>query len=276
MRRQVFLLAVFFVLGSVGLAAAEVDVFADIDKDKDVTVKETVDIQKFIDVDVKMNVGYKKAAEAESILNQDNVANHACENCAEKTAEIVDSIIDNAGVANVNQAIGNFNNQANMVSVAVDVGPDEVPPPDDPTEQGFAHAQTAGTQLNAVHEIRSIFILFRESFLSRVVLGNIGIVGVNQSSGNINNQANMVTVGVSLLGGFALSETDLGQFNIGNHVTEHDTEKTVNIFSSISENVGIVGVNQTSGNMANQANGVSVAAAIATGGPPAIVPLLTP
>jgi hypothetical protein len=93
----------------------------------------------------------------------------------------------------------------------------------------------------------------------------------------------MISVAVSLVGpgegGVALSEADLGQVNRLNQARESDSvasstidplfgiNKTATIRGSITGNTGIVGVNQASGNMANQANGVSAAALVVTGSP---------
>jgi len=91
--------------------------------------------------------------------------------------------------------------------------------------------------------------------------GNAGVLTINQAAGNMNNQANALSIALSLDAGVALSEADLGQFNTGN--TVHETNvgtnlegaepKTARITASVNGNSGVVGVNQSSGNMANQA-----------------------
>jgi hypothetical protein len=88
----------------------------------------------------------------------------------------------------------------------------------------------------------------------------------------MNNQANALSLAVSLSAGVALSEADLGQVNTFNTVRESDAtsggavrvgiNKNADIVGSISGNTGVVGVNQAVGNMANQANVVSIAAAL--------------
>jgi hypothetical protein len=87
----------------------------------------------------------------------------------------------------------------------------------------------------------------------------------------MNNQANALSLAVSLeSGGVALAEADLGQINVFNTVHESDSDpatppligvhKSANISSSVNYNIGVVGVNQAAGNMANQGNVVSIAA----------------
>jgi len=58
----------------------------------------------------------------------------------------------------------------------------------------------------------------------------------------------------------ALAESVLGQVNTGNTVLEVETLKVDRIAESINNNTGIGGVNQSSGNMNNQASAVSFSA----------------
>jgi hypothetical protein len=98
----------------------------------------------------------------------------------------------------------------------------------------------------------------------------------------MNNQANQLSLAVSLLGdthegGVALSEADLGQLNVNNSAHESDSapldttdiqigiNKSASMTGSVSNNVGIVGVNQGAGNMANQGNNVSAAFVVVGG-----------
>jgi hypothetical protein len=93
--------------------------------------------------------------------------------------------------------------------------------------------------------------------------GNVGIVNVNQNVGNMNNQANSEAIAVAIdLAGVALSEAALGQVNgqfgdttdTSNSVFEAGVSKSASMSNSLNGNVGVGGVNQAAGNMANQAN----------------------
>jgi hypothetical protein len=280
-------LALLFV-GAMALpASAFVFVFADVQKDKDVTVEETITIDKSVTIDVTVVKTPEKAAETLALVNQDNFGNYACENCAEKRDQILDSVNANTGIIHANQAAGNMNNQGNVVALAVDSS--EIPPePPQADGTGFANAEASMSQsvgnfilldgtmgedddldpdmvVLEPNVVNSVAILYRDSWLRDSVIDNQGIVGVNQAAGQMNNQANSVSLAVSLLGGVALSEADLGQHTfLGNGVYETATDKTVEITDSVLGNFGIVGVNQSSGNMANQGNNVSVAAALST------------
>jgi hypothetical protein len=125
---------------------------------------------------------------------------------------------------------------------------------------------------------------------------NSGIVNVNQSSGNMNNQGNAVSVAVDFVvvvppttptptpndpgepvdpdGGFAHSQAHIEQVN-GQESEEGEGNlvDTVNLLfrdavieTSINGNQGIVNVNQAPGSMNNQANLVSLAVSFADGG----------
>ena len=273
MKKLSILFGVLLVLGLTVPAMADVWVYGEINKDKNIIVKENVNIKKNINIDVTIDNILKKAAEADAVINQYNGFNWACENCAEKTADILSSILYNTGVVNVNQATGNMNNQGNVVSVAVDVWPVQPSPNGTPaptSKGGLAHAQTSATQEMALNVIETHDILWRNAFITNSINYNKGIVGVNQSAGNINNQLNAVTAAVCLDGVMALAEADLGQFNPGDShsqfgpqsVYEFNTNKTARITGSVNSNTGVVGVNQTVGNMANQANIANVAASI--------------
>ncbi len=300
-------------------AMADVFVFADIEKDKYVDVDVDIDIFKFLIVDAEVFLNGEKAAEAETLVNQTNTYNHACENCAEKDDVIGNSVNRNNGVVSVNQASGNMNNQGNAVSVAVsgtagdgaegtlgalahaqsvvdqrqgffvDVFPDddngvvtEVPDVEGVPDVGDEEqSQTTGQSLAEVAEeagvslpddhgsfglpnvVNSINVVFRNAIITGSINDNVGGVHVNQSAGNINNQTNVFTAAIGQDAGVALSDVDLAQSNWLNQVNERKVVKTAQITGSITGNSGVVGVNQSSGNMANQANVFTLGAATA-------------
>lgn len=284
----------------VNSASADVNVTADIDKTKIITVTERITITKTVNITALVDVTPGKAAEANGVINQANYDNDACGNCAEKLDEIIGSLNDNTGIVNTNQSSGNMNNQGNAVSVAWDaVRPPQVPPPPNgqppstPGASAFANSQAHIDQKNgafgpgpepelAPNVADTVNLVFRDAVITDSINDNTGVVQVNQSVGSMNNQANQVSLAVSLLqasheGGVALSEADLGQLNIGNSAHESDSapldttdqllgiNKKADISGSVSGNTGIVGVNQGAGNMANQANNVSAAFVVVGG-----------
>lgn len=248
-------------------AMADVDFDGFVFVQKDIDIQRDIDIDKIVDIDVNVVVDVNKAAEADTLINQTNFDNYACENCAEKLDWIGNSIIGNTGVVSVNQAAGNMNNQGNAVTIAIDqslpIPPDDpVPDPVDPG--GFADAEANVDQRNFDNFVDSGNIVFRTAILTNAVNLNVGVTHVNQATGNANNQANALTAALALAdGGVALSETALGQLNTDNVVAEADVLKTAEIVLSVNNNAGVVGVNQTSGNLGNQANVITLGAAVA-------------
>jgi hypothetical protein len=285
------LFGVLLVLGMSVPAMATVLVWGTVCLDKDITVDETVIINKTIDIIATVDVDLVKAAEADSLVNQDNASNevkglgvvvvnpetgafrwNGLLDNNHRTAIIQGSILNTVGIVGVNQDAGNFNNQANVVSVAVAL--EETPDPANPLP-ALANAQADASQLNIFNDVSAVESLYiipgdptsglnvvKYDLIDGSINTNTGIVGVNQSVGNINNQANQVSVAAATNALVALSEADLGQINAANRILEFGTVKVDTINNSINGNTGIVGVNQSAGNMNNQMNMVSIAATI--------------
>jgi hypothetical protein len=87
---------------------------------------------------------------------------------------------------------------------------------------------------------------------------NVGVVGVNQNAGNMNNQTNSLALAVGPDAVYALAEANLGQENAHNIIMELNTNKADTISGSVNGNIGIVQVNQSVGNMNNQASAFSI------------------
>jgi len=280
------------VAGMAKPALADVDVYASISKNKDITITEHITITKFVTIIVASTFeDVPGGAEAQALLNVTNDGNEVNgtdpSEPTDQTPEVGDeygihlsaviggpatdgSINDNTGVFGFNQDVGNMTNQANVVSVA---GISELP--------SFADAQAHADQSNTnntsteFEELRdavtgalitdpttpaSSFAVNKLALIEDSVNDNTGIINVNQNSGNMNNQSNGVAAAVGLGAVVALSESDLGQETSHNHVEELATVKTATISGSVNGNSGIVNVNQSTGNMNNQGNVVSLAA----------------
>jgi hypothetical protein len=279
MRKLLLATTAAMILAGASSASATVTVFATIDKTKDVTVTETLTVVKFVFLDVVVVSTPEKFAEGDALVNQFNNTNTGCFNCAEKIDTIDAAGNNNAGIFNINQSSGNMNNQGTAVAVAVDtrVITTNPPAPGDPlpTDLGFAEAQAGAEQVNQDSIDKATALFFKNGVILASLNNNTGILNANQAPGNMNNQANSISMSVSFApGGVALSEADLGQFNLGNKVFESATaadnvanpgfgiNKSAAITGSITGNSGIVGVNQAVGTFANQANVVAFAAVI--------------
>jgi hypothetical protein len=184
-------------------------------------------------------------------------------------ATITGSINDNTGITQVNQDVGSQVNQSNSVSAAVNL------------RAFFAESHAIVEQQNRNNTVTQTGTLptdlstlgydsfaLRRANLIDSVNGNAGVTQVNQNAGVANNQVNSVSLALSLGSGtgfgttaVAISEADLGQWNIGNKVDETNTIKVDTIRNSINNNGGITSVNQSVGNMNNQASVISFAGA---------------
>lgn len=190
----------------------------------------------------------------------------------------------NTGIVSVNQDVGNMAGQGNNLAIAVT----DVP-------GAFVNAESSASQINAFNSVwveedacnlvqcddqgdpiqpitpDSFLPPQKESLITGSINYNTGIVSVNQNAGNMNLQLNNLALaanvsvaldpfGVTGAGAaVALSEADLGQINGANTVNEVNTHKADRIVASMNNNIGIVNVNQSSGNMNNQANILSLA-----------------
>jgi hypothetical protein len=272
-------LALGVVVGMSKPATADVDILATIRKDKDIDIDQRITINKRIDIRVAVTFDVDGGAEAQALLNVTNNGqsvegrNREDEARIRYAASLVGSANGNRGVWGVNQDAGNMANQGNVVSVAGISGNFDV------FAQSQAHADQENRN-NTVFELEELldtqgqplvitndtdpgdFQVNKSASITGSINGNQGIINVNQNAGNMNNQSNGVAVAVGLGAEFAMSEGDLGQENTGNTVDELSTVKVDSISGSINGNTGVVNVNQSTGNMNNQGNVVSVAAIV--------------
>lgn len=112
-----------------------------------------------------------------------------------------------------------------------------------------------------------------DSRIQASVIGNTGIVGLNQDAGNMVNQGNIVDVAAvspdaDAAPAFTDSESAIDQVNTANTVVhigdivapdDPERDKVAQTAGSVNDNSGVVGVNQNVGNMNNQTNGLAVA-----------------
>jgi hypothetical protein len=203
------------------------------------------------------------------------------------SATMTNSTNRNTGIVGVNQDVGNMSNQGNQVALAVATPATALPPVgtvEDTTNGVLVNSQSEAQQNNwnnfVYHgeipqptatsgSLVSDPVDYRGgpnevASITGSINNNTGIVNVNQNAGNMNNQGNSEALAVAIdLAGFALSEAALGQENSNapqaSHspfgtVFEYGVQKSASMSGSLNSNVGVGGVNQAAGNMANQAN----------------------
>jgi hypothetical protein len=260
--KKLLSLAVASVIGVTSPALADVFVTATITKDKDVYVNEYVDVYKTLNINVYSDLYHNGAAEAQAVANVTNAFNIVADAdrydvpaVIRRSASLDSSVNNNIGIVGVNQDVGNMVNQANIVSVAL-TGASE----------SLTHAQSEVSQVNGLNLVQrtdGAFDAFEPQFKALIgnsINNNIGITGVNQNAGNMNNQTNALALALGRDATAALSEADLGQVNSYNLVAEVGTVKESTVWGSVNSNIGITQVNQSTGNMNNQGSSISVAA----------------
>lgn len=268
-----------------GAAQADVTVTGSLVKTKDITVVIDVEKTKTVNIDVTFDEELVSAAEALAISNQVNTDNvvsafegpidvdledGTTQFGIQLAARIDGSINDNTGLVGVNQDVGNANNQANTVAVAALVSED--------SGASFTHAESSAEQVNTNNHVQQVEQFDvddpadldpigdaqKRAVLRDSVNDNTGIIAVNQSAGNMNNQASNIAVTVGIGSILALSEADLGQETSGNHVEEVNTLKLGLIENSVNNNSGVIAGNQSVGNMNNQGNAIAFSALTTT------------
>jgi hypothetical protein len=261
-----------------GLAAspafADVTATMDVTKDKIVVILQPTAILKVADIRVTYNDQLTDAATAQALVNSSNSGNVVTWSVETDTTDNVptngdranmriarkalteNSVLRNAGIGQLNQDTGNFANQGNVVSAGLDFGKD-----------AFANAEAYAEQItannNAFHLEGTVAPRNAppiDATLTNAFNQNQGVFMGNQNAGNINSQHNVLALAVADSAIWALSDAGLNQVNAGNVALEGNTVKRDQIVNSVNNNTGVVMINQSVGNMNNQATVVSVAA----------------
>jgi len=240
-----------------GLASADVYVYADITKTKDVTVDITVDITKDIQLFVFEYIPVDAVAEQLVIKNQRNQFNFVEDENALATAEITGAAGTASGIVLINQAPGLVNNQGNEVSVTYVESPEG---PVDSTNTQSVDSSSSTTDTTTVTDPTGTTTTTRT---------------VSNESSETTTRRTQSTGG----GSFVHAEASVEQVNGANPpprrgeedgvtVPEGFANEYVNVFGSVNSDTisdsfggasGIVGVNQAAGSLNNQNNAVAVA-----------------
>lgn len=101
------------------------------------------------------------------------------------------------------------------------------------------------------------------SQLSSSVLNHVGVLGLNQDTGNMANQANLLSASTTGVDGnkgtFANSQAEAAMVNGGGDSELQSGTATSAMAGSVRQSSGIIGVNQNSGNAMNQLTAVALA-----------------
>ena len=197
------------------------------------------------------------AAESDAISVQGNIGTldgsdytgcRRWKDVPESYATLMGSANGNQGIAAVNNASGNLNNQSNTVAGTLTAG----------KQESLAHAVAFAFQGNIINGYFSTKKIARAGIFDSVN-GNIGVAGVNNAAGSQNNQTNTVAIAAGLNVSIALSEATLAQANALGFVCVKGGVNSAMIACSVNGNHGVVGVNNSAGAQNNQANVVAIA-----------------
>ncbi len=157
------------------------------------------------------------------------------------------SVFGNTGILTVNQASGDVNNQANVYAIALVEA--------DSLLQKVSIARSARLTGNTLTTGGGS----QENRIENSFGGSNGIIGVNQSAGNLNQQANVMVVGIGLVHDtdlMAVGDTDLGAVSADNNLIKDGPETAHSdvITGSFTGFRGVAQVSQTSGDLNSVGN----------------------
>jgi len=188
------------------------------------------------------------------VLNQ-TLENHTVlEVGATRMTEIVDSGLNSRGIININQDAGNSNNQANIRSIALTDSADALL-----MNQVTGSVATTGNTLQIAGGDRS-------NVIDGSFKGGTGVVGINQSTGSLNQLNNVLALALGVGGGatVAMGDVSLSAVHSDNTIEQSDTAPTSRedriTGGSFDGFVGIAQVNQSAGDL-NQINSTIMASA---------------
>jgi hypothetical protein len=196
-------------------------------------------------------------AEAEVFKCDHNTANSADVSLLNTYDVIQDSFYQFVGIAQVNQAAGLLNNQGNVFAAGLTGSPGE-------NVYGLSLVEVAVEKGNIANslEIQSIDSLNSSDSIRDSFRDFQGLAQVNQASGILNNQDNVMGLAANLDGTTGLvaeNDTFLSMQNTANNADVGTTNTVAEIRDSFSRFQGVAQVNQGPGCLNNQANIISIA-----------------
>jgi hypothetical protein len=197
-------------------------------------------------VDITLTVSGIEGVEAISsavsgaaLVNQTLIGNYFEERDVISTSIMQGTFVDGRGILSINQASGNINNQANVRVLAFTDG------------EGVLYDLSLATSARSIKNTVISYGGEYENRISNSFGGAVGIVGVNQSAGSLNQQVNVVVLGIGVALGpelVALGDADLGGTIADNSVSSGGNRSDI-ITDSFTGFRGIAQVNQSSGDL---------------------------
>lgn len=192
---------------------------------------------------------------ADVVADQSAIGNSVVEENVARSAIFENSGNNNAGIVLFNQEAGNMNNQANVVAIALG---EDAP---------ISFADIMASQTLSGNSVVSDGP--RETRISGAFNDTTGIVGINQSAGNLNQQLNVVAIAMGKSSGpdvVALADSQLENVAAnGNELTPDNENPRHNfLVDSFTGFEGIAQVSQSSGDLNRIANTVSFSVEVMT------------
>ncbi len=188
------------------------------------------------------------AVSGDALVNQTLIGNYLEERDVISTSIMQDTFRDGRGILSINQASGNLNNQANVRVLAFTDG------------EGLLYDLSLATSARSIKNTVIVHGGEREDRISNSFGGAVGIVGVNQSAGSVNQQMNVVVLWIGVALGpevVALGDAALGE-TIADNSASGSSNRADIITDSFTGFRGIAQVNQSSGDLNILGNTVGV------------------
>jgi hypothetical protein len=233
----------------------------DVSFDVDVTKVKNIAINKAVNksfnfaLNLTLQIaGFPQWAEVEAFKCDHNEGNEVSVINIVTANNIVGSFNGFIGIAQVNQASGILNNQGNILAAGL------TGKTGDQQTFGITMVEAAVEKANVSNEVSVDSIVTTDTIASSFV-GFIGLAQINQASGILNNQNNVVVLGTNLdtTGLVAENDTFLSMHNTTNEAAISNTQTTAAIRSSFNQYQGAAQVNQAPGKLNNQTNIISIA-----------------
>lgn len=192
------------------------------------------------------------AAGASAVVNQSLIGNTVVVPNYDTSVGFENSGNNNQGIVDVNQESGILNNQANVRAIAIVLNGQQL--------------QTLSLDVQQVSRDNTVTVTGgnRETHITDSFTGTTGIVGINQSAGNLNQAVNALTVAIGGTLGSNLDvigDATLGSVSSNNTLTTNNTgTRSDTISNSFANFTGIAQVTQSSGdlNMIGNHIGISI------------------
>lgn len=180
------------------------------------------------------------AVSGDALVNQTLIGNRIEERDVVSRSVMHNSFQDGRGILSVNQASRNLNNQANVRVLALAEG------------EGLVYDLSLPTSARSIKNTVISSGGDYEDRISNSFGGGVGIVGVNQSAGSLNQQVNVVVLGIGVaLGSEAvvLGDAALGETIADNSISGVSANRADIITDSFTDFRGIAQVSQSSGDL---------------------------